>query len=37
MTTTPMPNMPGRFSTESTDSSIIADVTQGLIAGSLRS
>ena len=37
MTTTPMSNMPSRFSTESTDSSIIADITQGLIAGSLRS
>lgn len=37
MTTTPMPNMSGSFSTEPTDSSIIADITQGLIAGSLRS
>lgn len=37
MTTTPMPNMSGRFSTEPADSSIIADTTQRLIAGSLRS
>ena len=37
MTTMPTPNMSGRFSAEPADSSIIADTTQRLIAGSLRS